>query len=560
MPVNPMQSRQKSMRLAETSPLENFMDDCIETGLRRLLTMLNACLIDFISMGPQWEIVKEWTTTASGIGTIVLVILALVVLSGGSPTYSVGLSMCSTALAVYSFLGQRLRQSSLVAEKVEAFKAILNRVSSSGYVPALYQNQSRNSEFVGSWTNRWIKTARRKFGRDASLFPRGLIGEVVTDWLNCILGSYMKNPPLRDFLVYSFLLDNFPESKDALGIIKEKYADFVISVGDGTRRPFFGLVFSYFIEQKRTLGDLEKACGITDETHLEKAYYFVQGGSQLTNQIMDRFEQLFTAKEQAQFLMKLTNELRSYFKDKGISIDKFGEAYLSASENVFAVFRAEERANGKQKPVLKDSIERSGYPVSGLYFTGPQLIFAPKEISDTAKLKQKLFPTIDPKHPHVLLVARLATPDVLMSSGPLTQPWMKRVANELVLVGKASARMGNYLTRIEKLPQEFIESLHMDFLILSLRDRDVDKIRDNEDDIIDKISQKTSYTISKLTDFSKLKDADVPIVQGVFEKLGLSSTDSKEYAAELIRGARNWSYILYGTGGPQIPSPLPVVP
>ncbi len=497
-----------------------------------------------------WKLLGEWVKTLYGISTISLVVLSLFLVAVGFPDFATFATILGIAISVYAIVVEKQSQLQLATNMVRAFEISLDKITKASYQPVRSKIPNIRQEFVSWWKEQRSAYALKEFMRQPKLAPRDLVAWAVADWLERTLPDETKYQTLMDFLVYSFLRDNFPEVDHAIRSIQAKYSDFGRCIEDDARRPFYALVFTYYNQNRRGMTDLLEGYRISDTNLLRQGYYTMRGVSEIVNEVIGRLNQNLSDREKARYLLKLVDELRSYLSEKGISLDKFGEAYFSATERAFVIFTAEKKGNH----LLKDSLKKSKIPMSNLYFTGPHIVLPSADLDSASMLRQELFPTLDSEYPHVLLIARLAPPDIVISSGKLT-PNLKRIGNELVLMGNASERITNYLTLLDKLPKDFVESLHLDFLILSLKDRDLRILREREKEIIVGIDSQIGVKISKLTDFSKLKDQDKATLASLLEHIGIPTSDSRIYAAELVEAAQKWKYVLYGTPTPQILQP-----
>ena len=202
-----------------------------------------------------WKLIKEWTASTSGVITIVLIALSLSALVLGVSDLATILAIVGVVVSVYSIMDQKGRELQLIKDRVTVLEQVLEGVAVARYEPLRSVVREVNPDFVSWWKKRWIEYAYKAFIEQPTLSPVDLTYEIAADWLNVLLPDYVKYPALRDFLVYSFLRDNIPSCK-AVHDIESKYSDYSRCVKDTSKRLFYGMVFTYYLQNKQSMNKL----------------------------------------------------------------------------------------------------------------------------------------------------------------------------------------------------------------------------------------------------------------------------------------------------------------
>lgn len=467
----------------------------------------------------------------------------------GFKDWGILLGIISTLLAVYSTLSEKAARVSQIYQKRNEYEKIIDKIVSSSFAPLITLIPNIERQHITEWKEKLLCKAGKKFISNPSLEPKDFLKETLETWFQLVLPSDLTvDDAVLDFFVYSFTKENFP-GEPLLNTIEKKYDDFDSTCSDDRKRPFLSLLHTFYIDRKKTLNELRSTHAVTNREKLKKAFYFLKGVLEQVQDFMKRFDETFKVKEKNIYLSKLFDELRLNFQSRGISIEKFGEAFLDKVQNAYIIFKAEAGRNDR----IRKAIRASEIRKADLYFTGPHLFYPDSSINSAMKLREKIIPKLPRDYPHVLFIARILPSDVSINAGKLT-PMLKRINKNLVSIGELSESVQNYLTLLDEFPIDFFEKLNVDFLILSLREDDKLILREKEDDIRKLARKDLGIQIEKLTDYSRIENTrkSRSKLSEILKNVGIRSPKiAEKYANEIINRSKNWRYTLYGSPTPK---------
>jgi hypothetical protein len=492
---------------------------------------------------------KSWIKSISGLATLLLLFGALLSWFTGFQDIALFLAICDLILSIVGIVSEKRSQLSHVRQRLEAYQRLLTKVATAEFEPIGPLVARGDPKYKDTWVNWQLQNKFDKFLTNASLLPDDLLCEGITSWLWAWLPKgWIQNTSIRDFMVYAFLRENFAGYWTLLKQVEAQYSDLDSILKDPSKQRFLALLYSYFLRNKKSLNDLYDAFyHLDDPNRLREAYYFLTGAREQVREIRERFEQALTEREKLNYFLKLTDQLRQHLQSRGVSLEKFGEAYLSGMKNAYVVFTAEKSG----KNLIKQAIRSSSIPRADLYFTGPHILFPEDSVNNAEELKRILFSDLSKDYSHVLLIARLLPADIKLSSENLTPP-LERIARKLTLIGSVSDSVQKYLTILDILPKDFLEKVSLDFLILDVREDEKLVLRHGEDQLREAIKQSLHIQVAKLTDYSKIGTVDGPKLATLLEQIGIGNKVSRAYANKIVEGATKWRFIIYGSPMPEI--------
>jgi len=492
------------------------------------------------------KIFKSWILSPEGVFILGLCFFASCLWFTGNKDLAFIVTVLDIVVSIFDIAYSKFQQISIIKEKVRNYEVIIDKIITSPYTLLLGLEQVKTPQELEFWKNSMIDHAFQKFSANPSLLPKDLLEETIINWFDFYLKNW-KDEAYKDFLIYTFIKEVFPEELEIIAKIEKKYSDFEHIFLDDRKRPFLGLIYYYFLANKKDWKSLKNyGYNLNDRDKLREAFYFIKDFREQATQIVGRIEQALTEKDKAAYLLKLTDELRQHFQERGISLEKYGEVFLSELKNAYIIFTMEKKGYSE----IKNAIKASKIPRTDLYFTGPHLLYPHPSINTATKLKKLLFPKLSKEYPHVVFIIRALPSDISISSGKTT-PQLKRTKRKLEFIGTLANRTKIYLTALDKLPVDFFESISVDFLVLSLRGKDKNIFRTKEKQLREKIKEKLGIEIKKLTDYSLLKPNDEEQLIKILIELGFGKTISKVYANEIINQSKKWRYILYGSPVPE---------
>lgn len=468
-----------------------------------------------------------------GLILIVLLLVSLSLYYFGFTDISLIISIIDLLLAIIIVIKIKLSEISLIEKKVNELNVTLDKISNNDIIN--YKPIDKN--IVLNWKNEMLAYAKKEFIKNIGTNEDALVRYSLDKWINLF---NLNNQAQNDFLKYLSFILIYPSEKD-INLILNNYTKNVIP--NNTKKLFLSYIYAYFIEYKTDIKELFKNQLNYTEDQLSKALFFLKNSLDEVNSILDRIAKLTKIEEKEKYLEKLNEEIREYLHTKGVSLDKYGEVFLSQLNNAYLIIQQ------KLGEKLKEKLKISNVKNLPLYFTGPYLIIS-NDIKSTQELKQKLDLAPRPSESHNLLIVRILPSDSYISTGidrkskKSSKKQLKKIKNVFENVGEISATTKHYALILDKPLQEFVESLHFDFLIISKIPSNLkESLRSKTKEIKDKLSKITKTQIKNLTDVYNVSENDL---LNALKEVELSNGNLNKISKEIINGANTWRYLLYG--------------
>lgn len=485
-------------------------------------------------MKGKLKIIWRFVKSLEGIIIILALVSSLVLrLYFGFTDLSFMVSAVGLIISIVIIIKNKFSEISILENRLKEFNVTLDKIINNDITKI---NQI-SEEKTNGWKDEMLEYTRSELSKNIGINEEQLVKYATNKYLDLFDFNEVAKRDFTRYLLFSLVYPLENEMNSIINNYTKKPAQ------DRDKVNFLSYIYAYFIDNKRDVAALFKNQFNYSEDQLTKALFFLKNSLEEVNKILDRINTLKNTEEKNQYLEKLNEEIREYMHTKGASLDKYGEMFLSKLDNAYLIFQ---QKLGKE---LKNNLETKKIKNLPLYFTGPYLVIS-NNIKSSYELKSQLGVDVKPSMSHNLLIVKLLPSDSYISTGldkkskKSSKKQLKKIKDVLAKIGELSSTTKHYALILDKPLQDFIESLHYDFLVISKVSQHVkESLREKTNNIKDELKKTNGADISKLTDVYNVSKKDLV---SALNKAKVKNHNLDKISEEILKGAKTWRYLLYG--------------
>lgn len=166
--------------------------------------------------------IKSWLETTVAKVIVALAIVTIVLWLLGIKDFAFILAIVDIILSVYDVIQGKLQQITAIKEKISEYELFLDKVINADFSLISKIKQDIPEASIEAWKSSLINYAFGRFSKNLSLSSRDLTEITILSWMNLFFGDLSKYEAFRDFLIYSFLKENFERVYANFRIIAER--------------------------------------------------------------------------------------------------------------------------------------------------------------------------------------------------------------------------------------------------------------------------------------------------------------------------------------------------